>query len=295
MEIFKSLILGIVQGLTEFIPISSSGHLVLFKYLLNVEMPGLTFEVFVHLGSLIAVFIYFRKDLKDLIKSVITYKNIDINSIDKTRNNRKTVLWLLVASGVTGVLGFLFKDMFENMFEKPLFAACMIAMTGFILFFSDKIKIIPPSTDYNAQEKSSNLIQSKKSIFQPKSGELNLKKAMFIGLGQALAITPGISRSGTTITFALLSGMDRKSAATFSFLLSIPAILGANIADFKNLMSLDSSMIVNSLIGFIAAFISGFLVINWLIKLIIKAKLHYFSYYCWGAALIFSLVILLGN
>ena len=268
MEILKSLILGIVQGLTEFIPVSSSGHLILFMHFLDVEMPGMTFEVFVHLGSLVAVIIYFRRDLVELLKSIVFFKDKEY------QQNRKTCLWLLIATLVTGVFGFLFKDIFENLFQNPLLVACMIGVTGLILFFSDKIP----------EQKNSKL----------RTPNSELRTPLFIGLGQALAITPGLSRSGTTITFALLAGLDRKSAATFSFLLSIPAIIGANLSEFKSLLHLDSSLILSYLIGFFAAFISGYIVIKWLLKLVINAKLRYFSYYCWGVAVLCVILIMGG-
>ena len=256
MIYLKSLILGLIQGLTEFVPVSSSGHLVLLRHFLGFEgMADLSFEAFVHLGSLVAVFIHFRKELFDLLKSVIYFNNPDFLS------DRKICFWLFSATLVTGGIGLLSKNMIESFFTEPMFVAFMIALTGFILFISDRIRC-------------GNL----------KSSELNFKKSVFIGIGQALAITPGISRSGTTITFTLLCGLERKSATMFAFLLSIPAILGSNLLEFRNLVKLENAMLLSYLIGFLAAFISGYVVIGWLIKLIATSKLYYFSYYCWGLA-----------
>jgi undecaprenyl-diphosphatase len=194
---------------------------------------------------------------------VIFFKNIDYTQ------ERKVCLWLLIATAVTGIIGISFKDFFQNLFN-PLFAASMIAMTGFILYVSDKFKDT-----------------------YLKIHELNTKKSILIGLGQAIAIIPGISRSGTTITFALLTGMERKHAATFSFLLSVPAILGANVSEFKTFISLDTSQLAIYLTGFVAAFISGYFVISWLMKLIVKAKLRYFSYYCWVVASVCMVILLM--
>jgi len=262
----KAIILGIVQGLTEFLLISSSGHLVLSKYFLKFgEQNDISFEIFVHLGSLLAVLIFFRKDILKLLKSIIYFKQ------EEYRGDRKVCLWLLVATIVTGVLGIAFKDVFESLFSTPIFAALMISITGLIVFYSDKIKTI----DLNTKD-------------------LTLAKSCFIGIGQALAITPGISRSGSTITASLFAGLSRKHAATFSFLLSVPAIIGANITEIKTFMSLDVTQLNAYLLGFAAAFISGFLVIGWLMKLIMKAKLHYFSYYCWIISLLSVVLILIG-
>ena len=263
IDLLYSLILGLIQGLTEFLPISSSGHLALASHILNyTDNQDLSFEIFVHLGSLIAVFIYFRNDIIELLKSIVYYNNAEYN------NNRKICLFLLIASIVTGIIGFLTKNLIVNLFNYPIFVACMIAVTGGILFISDKL--------------SQGFL---------KHYEIGSKKAALIGLGQAFALIPGISRSGTTITCSLLTGMDRKSAATFSFLLSIPAILGANLSEFSTLLNLNSTLILNYLIGFIAAFVSGYVVIAWLIKLVINAKLKYFSYYCWFIAALFLVLL----
>ena len=265
MEFIKAILLGLVQGLTEFLPISSSGHLVLAKYFLKFgDMSDISFEIFVHLGSLIAVLIFFRKDIYELLLSIIYLKNPEYEK------NRKICLWLIIATFVTGVIGILCKDFFENLFD-PIFAAVMISITGVILFISDRIK--------------------GKEL---QSSELNWKKSVFIGLGQALAITPGISRSGTTITFALLAGLQRKHAATFSFLLSIPAILGANLSELTTFINLETSQLLIYFTGFVAAFISGYFVIGWLMRLIVKAKLRYFSYYCWAISAICIGLILYG-
>ncbi|MCK9328999.1 MAG: undecaprenyl-diphosphate phosphatase [Candidatus Cloacimonetes bacterium] len=266
IDSIKALLLGIIQGLTEFLPISSSGHLVLSKYFLKFgQTADISFEIFLHLGSLLAVVIFFRKDIFELIKSIIYIRNPDF------KDERKICLWLIVATFFTGVLGLLFKDVFETLFSTPIFAAIMISITGLIVFYSDMIK------------------SKKLSI-----NDLTFKKSAFIGIGQALAITPGISRSGSTIAASLLTGLSRKNAATFSFLLSIPAILGANISEIKTFLLLDIEQLEMYLLGFVAAFISGYLVIGWLMKLIIKAKLHYFSYYCWFISFVCVTLLLLG-
>lgn len=264
----KSIVLGIIQGLTEFLPVSSSGHLVLSQHFMNkgAESADLTFEVFLHLGSLLAVFLFFRKDIYNLLKSLFQW-----DGSLQTKNTHKTVLWLLLATFVTGAFGFAFKDFFESLFSNALMVAVFLSGTGIILYVSDKIY-------------SKDLL----------SHQLGWKKALLIGFGQAIAITPGISRSGTTIAFSLFTGLKREEAARFSFLLSIPAILGANLSEFSALTSLNSTVMLNYFVGFVAAFISGYLVIELLLNIIKKAQLKIFSFYCWTISAISIVLILMG-
>jgi len=264
MNIIKTIFLGIIQGLTEFLPISSSGHLVIAKYFIGFE-ADLSYEIFLHLGSLIAVCIYFRGYIWELICSVVHFRD------PASRPNLKACLWILVATCVTGVIGILCKDYFKDMF-LPLQAAVWIFITGVLLLISDTIK--------------------EGSLHIP---EVGWRRSLFIGVGQALAITPGLSRSGTTIVFSLISGLKRQQAATFAFLLSVPAILGANLSEIKTLSQLEAGQVWSYIIGFAMAFISGYLVINWLIKLIVKAKLRYFAYYCFAFSLICIGLIIYGK
>ncbi len=261
MSIFESIILGIIQGLTEFLPVSSSGHLVLAQYFWGINDPGISFEVVVHLGSLFAVLIYFHKDIISLLLS--STKIFSSNKSYNDINNLKILAYLFIATLATAVIGFTFKNKFEALYDIPLAVAIALSVTGLIVYISDKI---PNGSfdDYN----------------------IGWVKAIFIGIGQALAIIPGISRSGTTIAFALFSKMKRDNAARFSFLLSIPAILGAALVDFMDIESIDPSTIGRYSAGAIAAFISGFIVIALLINLIQRKKLKYFSYYCWTISLL---------
>ena len=261
MSILQSIILGIIQGLTEFLPVSSSGHLVLAQYFWGIDDPKITFEIVVHLGSLLAVLIYFHKDIIALLLSATRIFSSKKSYHDV--NNIKVLAYLLIATIVTAIVGLTFKSQFEGLYDFPLAVSIALAITGLIVYISDKI---PNGSfdDYN----------------------IGWGKAIFIGLGQALAIIPGISRSGTTIAFALFSKMKRENAARFSFLLSIPAILGAALVDFMDIDSIETSTLVNYSAGAIAAFISGFIVIALLINLIQRKKLKYFSYYCWTISLI---------
>ncbi len=262
MNFLQAIFLGIIQGLTEFIPVSSSGHLVLAQHFFGMESSSeITFEVFMHLGTLLAVIIFFHRQIWDLIASLFCWKP----SLDSEthRNNRSLIVYLAVATLATGLVYIIFKDLFTLAYGNPLFVAIMLMMTGLIIYASDLIKNTPiPASN------------------------AGIIKSILIGLAQALAIIPGISRSGTTITASLFCGIKRKDAAHFSFLLSIPAILAANLKELPQLMMLDLSVLHVYLAGFIASFIAGYLVIAFLIRLIQSGSLKYFAYYVWIIALI---------
>ncbi len=255
MQIIKAIILGLIQGLTEFLPVSSSGHLSIFKNILGFESANISFEIFLHFGSLIAVLIYFRKEIAELFVSTLKIKSNQTKDLD----NKKIVLYLLIATIVTGSLGIIFKDTFESLFESPLFASIMLFLTGTIIFISDKAK-----------------------SGRIKLSEMGIIRSLLIGFGQFLSILPGISRSGTTIAISIFAGIKRESAARFSFLLSIPAILGAIVLSISDMTKLSSQEWIAYILGASAAFISGYLVISILIDFVKKQKLKYFSYYCWG-------------
>lgn len=260
MELLKSILLGLIQGLTEFLPVSSSGHLVIFKHLFGFEMNDISFEIFLHLGSLLAVLIYFRKDLLELIGSLLHISKP--NTKDKA--NLMYILYLLMATFVTTLIALTFKDTIESLFAKPIFSAFMLIGTGIIVFSSDFIK----SGSINAQK-------------------MGIWKAVIIGLGQSFAMLPGISRSGSTIATALFVGVRREQVARFSFILSIPAILGAAVLKLDEFTALSSDVWLYYLAGGFAAFVSGLMVIALLLKLIQRQKLKYFAYYCWTIAIIF--------
>lgn len=264
----KTIILGIIQGLTEFLPVSSSGHLVLSQHFLNkhISNENISLEVFLHLGSLLAVLIYYRKDILTLFYSLFKW-----NKTKETQNNHRIILFLIISTVATGIIGISFKESFEHLFNQPILVSIFLFITGIILIFSDKLKHTVKRIE-----------------------ELNYKKSVLIGLGQAIAILPGISRSGTTIVFSIFAGLKREEAAKFSFLLSIPAILGANILEFNNILNLDSSLLITYCIGLLSALISGLLVIKLLLKLINNSKLKYFAYYCFAVSGLSMILLLLG-
>ena len=272
MNIIQAIIIGIIQGLTEFLPVSSSAHLVFIQTALGVE-SNLAFDVFLHLGTLIAVMWYFRADIYQMLKSWW----LSIGDILQGRFRQgfmndpyKRLAWYVILATIpVGIVGVLFEDAVDSLFAGALYVpAFFLFVTGTILYLSQRMT----------------------------SGRINYdnitaKEALFMGLGQACAILPGLSRSGTTIAAGLTIGLNKEFAAKFSFILSIPAILGAFV--FK-LSDLSSALTVNFLpifVGFIVTIISGYMAIKWMLDLIQNRNLDIFSYYCW----VVSLIVFLGS
>jgi undecaprenyl-diphosphatase len=247
MEIIQSIILGFVQGVAEFLPISSSGHLILIPNLFNWRDQGLAFDVALHWGTLIAVLAYFRKDwIKIISQSYLLSwlknpKSQTINKLSITKL-KSDLLFIIIIATIPGVVaGLLLNNYAETIFRNTLLIAGTLVFGAILLFYSDKTG-------------------AKKTNFS----NLTLKTGIIIGLFQALAIIPGISRSGITITVALLLGFRRTDAARFSFLLSTPIILGAGIKEFPNL--LNGGLDINIFLGVLVSAISGYLAIKYMLK-----------------------------
>ncbi len=276
MELWKGIVLGMLQGLTEFLPISSSGHLVIFRYFLGIEEAGVTFGVFLHLATLIAVFIAFWEDILGLIKaafrlfaSIFKFRSNALKTLLHNDPYVRLLILLLIASLPAGVIGLAFNDLFEELFNAPLFAGVMLVMTGFILWFVSKLKEGDKSPEH-----------------------ISVWDAILIGAAQAIAILPGISRSGSTIAGGLLRGLNREDAARFSFLLSIPVILGASLFEARNMIySVELSGGVALIGGFLSAIIFGYIAIKLLLAVIKKGRLELFAYYCWLAGVVTVLLI----
>lgn len=270
MSIFQAIIFGIVQGLGEFLPISSSGHLVILPWLFQWPDPGLAFDVALHFGTLMAVIAYFWKDWLAIFWLAFSQKAPLPTFLANYQNlYPKKLLWFLVLATIPGVIaGFLLENLAETIFRNPLLIALTLSLLGIILFLADKY-----SKNNQSLEK------------------INLKQAIFIGFAQALAIIPGISRSGSTITTALMLGFDQQSAARFSFLLSTPIIFGA--AALKTTDFLSSPISINEIIGIVTAAISGYLAIAWLLKFISKVSYQVFFWYRLALAVIIVIVFLL--
>lgn len=254
MTIIEAIILGIIQGFTEFLPISSSGHLVLGQSILGIQQPGNEFEVVVHLGTLLSVLVVFWDDIQNLITSLTT------------KSTQKFIGFVLVGTIPAVIIGLGFKDVFESLFENVTAVGGALIFTGLILYGSSKI---------TTRDKSH-----------------SLKSSLLIGLAQAVAIIPGISRSGMTISTALLMGLSSKESARFSFLLAIPAISGAGLLtalDVSGGFQLSVPVIIS---GFLSSFGIGIFALKWLLGWLEKGKFHYFGYYCICIGLLTSMVTL---
>ena len=272
MDILQGIIIGIVQGLTEFLPVSSSAHLIFIQKLLGVE-SSLAFDTFLHLGSLIAVLLFFRVDIYKMLRAWW----LSIGDILQRRFREgfrydpyKRLAWYVILATIpVGVVGVLFESEVDALFAGSLYVpGFFLFVTGTILFLSQRIA-------------SGKIDISNMGWFQ----------SLFMGLGQACAIMPGLSRSGTTIAAGLVIGLDKEFAAKFSFILSIPAILGAFIVQLKDIgssMAIDGGAVI---LGFVAAFISGYFAIKWLLDLIQNKSLDVFSYYCW----IVGVIVFVGS
>ncbi|PKN20465.1 MAG: UDP-diphosphatase [Deltaproteobacteria bacterium HGW-Deltaproteobacteria-6] len=236
MDIIQAVVLGLVQGLGEFLPISSSAHLVLVPWLMKWVDPGLTFDIALHVGTLIAVVLYFWKDWLKLLSKGIT----------QPKEREGKLFWYLVLATIPGAaIGFLLENIAETIFRNPVLIACMLILLGIILFFVDR-----------------------KGTKQIDVEHITLRTSFLIGLSQALAIIPGVSRSGITMTTALALGMTREGAARFSFLLSAPIILGAALVKVPTLIANPAIIDASFLTGMVVACIAGLASIGFLLRYI---------------------------
>jgi undecaprenyl-diphosphatase len=264
MGIINAIILGIVQGLTEFIPVSSSGHLVIFHQWLGVTQSGLAFDVALHLGTLLALLIFFRNDLIRLIKSVFM-----------GGKDRKLALLLIIATIPAVIVGYLLESSAESTFRSVRLVAINLMVVALIMLLAER---------YSARQKDKTLLD-----------DVRPKQAIAIGLAQAVAIIPGVSRSGSTIITGLFAGMDRVAATRFSFLLGIPITFGAIVKVFlsdNGLLELSKQPNI-FMVGVVSAFISGMFAITFLLKYLAKHTLDVFAYYRIGLAilvLLFSVI-----
>ncbi|MDQ4078251.1 MAG: undecaprenyl-diphosphatase UppP [Chloroflexota bacterium] len=270
MDLIQALILGIVQGATEFIPVSSSGHLVLVPWLLGWESPGLLFDTMAHWGTLLAVVAYFWQDLRAIVSSVLR----DLDHGQPLASSESKLGWMIVLATIPAVvIGFLFKDAFEALFMRPLWVGGFLLVTGFILWTSETLG---------------------KRIREIES--IGSNDALLIGLAQSLAITPGMSRSGATIGMGLLQGLERPAAARFSFLMMVPIVFGAGLLQLVELtqvgLSGEAGLVLVA--GFSTAAITGYAAIAFLLDYLATRSVRAFAVYCWlfGA---FSLLVAVGR
>ncbi len=245
MNYFEAIILGLLQGLTEFLPVSSSGHLVIAEHLLGLKQQGVVFELLVHFGTLLSVLIYFRARIFAMIRAVFDKSMV---------SERKMILFIIVGTIPAVIAGLAFEDFFEQAFSAPVMTAVMLIVTGLILLSTIAVR--------------------------KKDGEMTILRSIIIGIGQAIAILPGISRSGSTISFGMISGIKPVVAAEYSFLLSIPAIAGAIVLKSRELAEIQASMAGQYLVGTIVSFLSGLFAVYLLLDIIKRGKFEYFGIYC---------------
>ena len=269
MTYLKAILLGLVQGIAEFLPISSSGHLAIARNLLNMEGAGSIpefFDVLLHLGTLIAVFAAYWGDIRDMVVEFFRGIGDLVHRTTPTPVPPARRLILLIVVGTLPLFAVLpIKDKVLGLSNNMLFIGGALVVTGFLLFASDRVK------KGRKNERTASLLD-----------------AVAVGVGQAIATVPGISRSGMTITSGCFVGFERKFAVRFSFLLSIQAVLGANILSLKDAISagVDWGQVPVYLVGVLTAAVSGYLCIGLLRRIANKGKFGAFAYYCWAMGLL---------
>jgi len=251
MDLLQAIVIGLVQGLTEFLPVSSSGHLVLVPWVLGWKGPPLAFDVLLHVATLGAVVLFFRRDLARIVRGVV----------GRGKAEDRRLGWAIVIGTIpAGVAGVLLGDFFEELFSEPMAVGGFLLVTAALLTGAERLSHRRLGLD-----------------------KISYRSGLFVGLAQAVAIAPGISRSGATMAMALALDFDRETAARFSFLLSIPVILGAGIVQFSGdtqLPALASAESVAWAVGAVAAFASGYAAIRFLLAFLRSRTLYPFAVYC---------------
>lgn len=264
MELLDSFLLGLIQGLTEFLPISSSGHLVLGEALLGGEIDqSITFEVVVHFGTLCSILIYYRNKLGDMLTSLwdLIKSPNKISQKADSDANVKLMGFILLSMIPALLVGIFLKDQIEAFFLNPFSVSIMLLVTGAILYATKFRNDFPK--------------------------RVTSKSAFGIGLAQAFAILPGISRSGSTISLGLYLGIKREEVANFSFLMVIPVIAGAMLLEIKDMIEVGIQVndAIGLVIGFFTAFISGYFALKYLIIMLQSKGIHPFAWYCWAVGI----------
>lgn len=244
-DLFKIVILALVQGITEFLPISSSGHLSILKTFLDINSDGALIEVVLHAGTLMSILLFYRKRLSKIFKRIL----------NKDEESLRFFSCVIVAIIPIGIIGFIFGDSIEYLFNNTKLVCLFLIITGIFLIFSN--------------------------FWRSKISNFNTRKSFLIGLAQMFAILPGMSRSGLTIGMGNIIGIDAKKSAEFSFIIAIPVLTGVIVKYFLNLEWDSISISINYLfLGLIISFITGLLSLRWLISLLEKGKFWYFGLYC---------------
>ena len=254
MNYLEAVALGLLQGLTEFLPVSSSGHLVIAQHFLGIRQPGVTFEVMVHFGTLLSIIWVFRKDLFSLLRGFYS-----------KREERRLLIFLIIGVIPTGLMGLLLKPFFVMLYDKPFVVGIALLVTGFIVVAISKV-----GTKFRDITK------------------MTYADALIVGIFQGIAIIPGISRSGSTILGALWRGLNRETAVRYSFLLALPAIAGATALELKELLEFGGGgeFLGANIAAMLTSFISGILAITVFIDLLKRGKFYYIAFYCWVIGLL---------
>lgn len=274
VTVIEAIILGIVQGLTEFLPVSSSGHLAVFQHLFGMQEDRILFlTVLLHLGTLLSIFYVYSKDIGLIIIEFIKmiFEVIKGKGLRVSNEHRKLGIMIIVATIPTGLMGIFLNDVFTSFYSSTLIIGFAFLITGALLWFAEGVNI------------------GKRNI-----NDMRWYDAAIVGIFQGLAITPGISRSGSTIVGSLFRGFNKELATKFSFLISIPTISGAIILEMKHALEIGLGDLSFGMLlaGILSAFITGILAIRTLINFIKKEKLYYFSYYTWTVGALVIIVSL---
>lgn len=273
MELYQGLVLGVLQGLTEFLPVSSSGHLVLGQNFFGITEPALSFDVSVHIGTLFAVVVVFSEQIKAIFVSLGRLIR-SAGSMDKIKQavqedgDVRLAALIIVGSIPTAIIGLILRNYVDLLFSSLVIVGSMLLVTGTFLWFTR----LTPSGGKKVKE-------------------IRFRTAFFIGTCQGIAVIPGISRSGATIAAGLFSGVERETAARYSFLLSMPAIVGAEILMLKDSFSTGIGINFITLLSTLVAFIVGTLALVVLMRIVKKGRLHLFAPYCWTLG---AITIVLG-
>ncbi|MCB0391537.1 MAG: undecaprenyl-diphosphate phosphatase [Bdellovibrionales bacterium] len=264
MHYFEAIVLGIVQGLTEFLPVSSSGHLVIIQELFHNKESGVVFEVSVHIGTVLSILTVYLKILKSLSQGMLR------GLINKEVNSSVRLMTLIIVGSIpTAIMGLSLKDIFESLFDSPNAVGISLCITGGLLFLT-RLKS-------NNREHDTGFGVIDLSI----SERISFAQAFIMGVAQGCAITPGISRSGATISAGILTGIEKNTAATFSFILSVPAVVGAALLQLKDISNFQIDYLLVLLVGLISSYISGLIGLLLVLKVVKKGRLELFSYYLW--------------
>lgn len=258
MTLLEAILLGIVQGATEFLPVSSSGHLVIGQHLLGLRLTGVTFEVAVHVATLVSILVVYRARVAELVVGVLRRESEAL----------RFALLLVLATIPAGLVGVFLGDVVEGLFDDPRVTGVALLVTGTFLW------------------------TTRAALARGEDRSITPAIALLVGLAQALAITPGISRSGATVTAALWLGLRPERAAEFSFLMAVPAIAGAGVLQLRHLGEGGGVGVAPLLLGGLAAGITGVLAIRLFLALLRREAFHRFALYCWGVGLFF--LVLLG-